>query len=60
MVQVSVAILLPADWLPDPPSDLGFPQEFGIDKSIDEPGGAYDNWIQGLVDSIPYLSAPLM
>jgi hypothetical protein len=60
MVQVRVIILPSVESLPDPPLDLGFPQEFGIDKNIDEPGGAYDNWIQGLVNSIPYLSAPLM
>lgn len=42
------------------PADLSFPAEFGIAKGLDEPGGTYDQWILGLVNSIPYLSAPLM
>lgn len=40
--------------------DLGFPEEFGINRSLDEPGGARDQWILGLVNAIPYLSAPIM
>ncbi|WRT68189.1 uncharacterized protein IL334_005164 [Kwoniella shivajii] len=41
-------------------ANLGFPQEFGIAKGLDEPGGAHDQWILGLVNAIPYLSAPLI
>ncbi|WWC90921.1 uncharacterized protein L201_005859 [Kwoniella dendrophila CBS 6074] len=41
-------------------ANLGFPQEFGINKGLDEPGGAHDQWILGLVNAIPYLSAPLL
>ncbi|WWC71784.1 uncharacterized protein I206_105743 [Kwoniella pini CBS 10737] len=41
-------------------ANLGFPQEFGINKGLDEPGGAHDQWILGLVNAIPYLSAPLI
>lgn len=57
MVQVSrEEVLLGTKLTPD----LGFPQEFGINRSLGTPGGTYDNWILGLVNSIPYLSAPLM
>ncbi|KAK4689726.1 hypothetical protein P7C73_g373, partial [Tremellales sp. Uapishka_1] len=41
-------------------ANLSFPAQFGIGKTLDEPGGAADNWKVGLVNSIPYLSAPLV
>ncbi|OCF41126.1 hypothetical protein I317_05040 [Kwoniella heveanensis CBS 569] len=41
-------------------ANLGFPQEFGIARGLDEPGGARDTWILGLVNAIPYLSAPII
>ncbi|WWD02360.1 hypothetical protein V865_000399 [Kwoniella europaea PYCC6329] len=41
-------------------ANLGFPQEFGINRGLDEPGGAHDQWILGLVNAIPYLSAPII
>ncbi|WVQ99795.1 hypothetical protein IAU59_006937 [Kwoniella sp. CBS 9459] len=41
-------------------ANLGFPQEFGINRGLDEPGGARDTWILGLVNAIPYLSAPIV
>jgi hypothetical protein len=40
-------------------ADLSFPQEFGIGASIDQPGGAKDEWIVGFVNSAPYISAAL-
>nr|XP_018261237.1 uncharacterized protein I303_05673 [Kwoniella dejecticola CBS 10117]OBR83395.1 hypothetical protein I303_05673 [Kwoniella dejecticola CBS 10117] len=41
-------------------ANLSFPQEFGIARGLDEPGGAHDQWILGLVNAIPYLSAPII
>jgi len=41
-------------------ANLGFPEEFGINRGLDEPGGARDQWILGLVNAIPYLSAPII
>lgn len=41
-------------------ANLSFPQEFGIATPWDQPGGRRDEWILGLVNSIPYLSAGLL
>ncbi|WWC90859.1 uncharacterized protein L201_005796 [Kwoniella dendrophila CBS 6074] len=40
-------------------ANLSFPAEFGIGASVDQPGGARDEWIVGFVNSAPYICAAL-
>lgn len=38
-------------------ANLSFPKEFGIGRSITEPGGERDEWLVGLVNASVYISA---
>jgi hypothetical protein len=41
-------------------ANLSFPQEFGIHAEYGQAGGERDEWIVGLINSAPYLSAAIM